>query len=241
LDQVLGTANIQFFRTLSQGSRVRLFRAEPRPNELIWIHNKVERDLVWGEMVTPEGVVLPLDAYLYDLGSAVCYGTGSHLDRDHGFALKGGYVYLQDPLPSQYPVRWTSSGYSLPPSFGSAEKREVTNFVTRYMGLGFEFDAVGYAIHDYWKSATQGCFDCLLVKGPAKVGLMIRTESGGFLRRSTYFLRIDDYSHRGHDGSLPGSRIGHGGTVVVDRRGLNLPELKVALVDGIDAGVLRAR
>jgi hypothetical protein len=192
-------------------------------------------------MVTPEGYVLPLDAYLYDFGNAVCYGTGSHLDREYGFALKGGYVYLQDPLPSQYPVRWASSSYSPRPSFNAKDRREITCLITRYLDLGFQFDALGYTIWEYWKYTTQGCFDCVLVKGPIKVGLMIRKETGGFLRKSTYSLIVDDYSHRGHGGSVPGSRIGHGGTGVADRRGLSLSELMTSLMEGVDKVVLRAR
>ncbi|RVC59323.1 hypothetical protein EN766_39845, partial [Mesorhizobium sp. M2A.F.Ca.ET.046.02.1.1] len=159
-------ANIQFFMELGRGASVGLFSASKEYPELEWVHDHVDRDLVCGKFSLLDGRTVPLDAYLYDDGEGtVSFGLGSHLDVEYGISLNGGIVFLEPPLPSEFPQRSTFTGYVPNPKFSYAERVAITTFRRRYADIGFNVDDWGNHAQSLFLERVAGCCDLMLERG----------------------------------------------------------------------------
>ena len=85
MDKAPDAATMDDFRGLEKGAQVRIYAEMKGYEASTWVHDHVERDLIFGELHLDDGPVLPTDAYLYDGGESVSFSYGSQLDRPGGF------------------------------------------------------------------------------------------------------------------------------------------------------------
>lgn len=231
-------ADLSFFNGLSRGGTVDLYQAQNDFPVIHWIHDRVERDIVWGRFDLPDGRQFKLDAYLYNNGDAVSFGTGSHLDEPHGFGLYGGSVFLEPPLSSQFPQRFNPGKYIPNPKFSFDERKALTDYCNRFLDIGFDVDHNGGSPRSLFVDVPSGCFDLSLDKEEISISICIRKYKGErWWSRSHYGLYIDDCSHR----RGLSQKMSFGGTTVVRKEFQTLGNTLEAMLNGIDQVVLRAR
>ena len=65
------------FRALEKGVMFTLYYHTFNRGEMIWIHDRVEDDRVWGAFVCGDGQPVSVGNYLYEDDGVVCCGSGA--------------------------------------------------------------------------------------------------------------------------------------------------------------------
>ena len=190
-----------------------------------WLHDRIERDLIFGAAKLGSGLTLPVDCYLENTGFGLLFDTSNSKASKEGLVedVVSGTVFLSVPLPSQLPKRWKPSDKG--PRYGrldSRGKKAVEAFVEDLKGKGFSegpsWRSSGFDIRlPIWETSWQ--------KQSCDVSLTLRQEPQGLLKPSKFLVSVTDHSHR---------PIWKRGTRVLTKDGLSLAEAMDAMSSGVD-------
>ena len=216
--------NLSDFSKLVKGDTITVFLDNEQHAQIEWLHDRVERDLVYGAVRLKDGRTLPVDCYLENIGCGLLFDTfNSKALRDGCSEHMQGTVFLSMPLPSQLPKRWQRSGtgpkYA---SFSGREKTTIEEFVEDIKNKGFSegpsWRGSGFDIRlPIWQTSWQ--------KQDCDVNVRVTRKRQGFLRSAKFLVSVSDHSHR---------PIWKHGTPVISEDGLLLDEAIDAMLLGLD-------
>ncbi len=235
--QLEGAFKIDDFREFKRGDRITIFRARQSHGEIVWVHDRIEYDAIWGSINLPDGVVLPPNSYLYDNGFGVSFASGfGYKSNDGGewvgfpggFELNGGYAYRRAPQLSQYSRRWdpSESKRSSLRKFNLSEERGIERFVRRYEELGFKMGTYIGTRWNFTRVPLPGSAEFKLGRGEMEVHIVFRKGAAG-LFRSSWSAVVSDQSRRCEKYRATGSDVNVGSTTIIAEG--NLPDLSSAL------------
>lgn len=219
------------FARLSIGDAITIFLGNPHHDRIEWLHNRVERDLIFGTPSFGSGLTLPVDCYLENTGFGLVFDTSNTKASKEGlFEDVSGTVFLSAPLPSQLPTRWKPSEKG--PRYGNfagREKKAVEAFVDDLKRKGFSegpsWRSSGFDTRlPIWETSwqLQSC----------DFNLFLRQEPQGLFKPTKFFVSVTDHSHR---------PIWKRGTSVLAKDGLSLAEAVEAMATGVDIAWSKSR
>lgn len=246
-------ADMNFFKGLKQGQTVTLHLAEENVRSLQWTHDRIEGDLIYGELSFdgyPER--FPLQAYLYDSGFRVALGVlcfrSKKLDGDQVNFRGHPTVFTETPLPSQY--REKKSG-DMPKmvDFSMEDRRALDKAqeAIERAGLKLSFSLGGRKISDAYHVRNQkGCIDFELRSATLKAHVSIRkTRRPGLFGKPDWWIWMTDDSNRNVQPSgwgKDGIAIVIGSTQILDLKDIDTMDAVCDnLLGGVDLLVTRNR
>ena len=224
-------ATLNDFSGLSNGEVLTLFFGNVSQDRIDWVHDRVERDLVFGAVKLEDGTTLPIDCYLENDGTGLFFDTrGTEASVKILGKDVSEIIYLSMPLPSQLPERLplieSSPRYG---TFSEKEKKMLKTFAEGLISSGFRegpsWRSSGFDIRvPVWESSwrLQNC----------DVYIFLRREWKGLLKSTRFFVSVTDHSHRS---------IQKHGTRLLAKDGLSLAEAVQLMSSGIDLAWVRSR
>lgn len=217
-------AALRDFARLSLGDAITIFLGSTHHDRIEWLHDRIERDLIFGAARFGNGLNLPVDCYLENTGFGLLFDTSNSKASKEGLVEDvSGTVFLSAPLPSQLPKRWKPSEKG--PRYGSfavREKKAIEAFIEDLKSKGFSegssWRSSGFDFRlPIWETSwqLQSC----------DVSLCLSREPQGLLRPTKFFVSVTDHSHR---------PIWKRGTSVLAKDGLSLSEALDAMSTGVD-------
>jgi len=228
--QMAAEATLSDFFRLSKGDAISIFLGNAHHDQVEWLHDRVERDLIFGAVKLDSGLFLPVDCYLENTGFGLLFNTFNSIASKEGHADDiSGSVFLSTPLPSQLPKRWKPSRKG--PRYGQftfREKQIIEAFVEELRDKGFSEALRRSSGFDnklpIWGTSWQ--------KQSCDVSLFLRQEQQGILKARKYFVSVTDHSHR---------PMWKHGTYLISKDGLSLAEAVDAMSSGIDLAWSKSR
>lgn len=229
--QIAQEATLSDFSRLSQGDTITIFLSDTHYKKIEWLHDRVERDLIFGSAILESGLVLPNDCYLENTGFGLLFNTAnSEASMTSITDDISGSVFLSSPLPSQLPKRWQPSGNG--PRYGkfaNGERKTIEAFAEDLENKGFSagpsWRSSGFDIRlPIWQTSweKQGC----------DVSIFLRRERTGLLKPAKFFVSVTDHSHR---------PMWKHGTHLISKDELSLAEAVDAMSSGIDLAWSKSR